>query len=103
MKISAIMWVFEGVWVFCAKPTFLHSLDVPIKMFSNSLTVLNQQTLGRTDHVHRLQTQLTESCLVVWFWVDNRPVCCFFPYKKTVWILSLGSRLMVSGISLPLL
>ena len=52
MKISTIMWVFEGVWVICAKATFLHSLDVQIKMFTNSLTVLNQQTLGRTDHVH---------------------------------------------------
>ena len=52
VKISTIIWVFEGVWVICAKATFLHSLDVQIKMFTNSLTVLNQQTLGRTDHVH---------------------------------------------------
>ena len=75
------MWVFEGVMVICAKPPSLHSPDVPIKMFANSLAVLNQQTLGRTDHVHCYQTQLTESCLVVWFWVDKRSVC-FFPCKK---------------------
>ena len=60
-----MMWVFEGVWVICAKSTFLHRLDVPIKMFDNSLAALNQQTLGRTDHVHCFQTQLTESFLVV--------------------------------------
>ena len=68
------MSVFEGIWVICAKHTFLHSLGVPIKMFPNSLATLNQQTLGRTFHVHCFQTQLTESCLVVWFWVDKRPV-----------------------------
>ena len=37
------MWVFEEVWLICAKPTFLHSLDVLIKMFPNSLAVLNQK------------------------------------------------------------
>ena len=75
------MWVFKAVWVICAKPTFLHSL-APIKIITNSLADFNQQTLGRTDHVHCCQTQLTESCLVVWFWVDKRPACCFFLYKK---------------------
>ena len=52
--------------VICEKLSFLHGLDVLIKMFVNSLTVLNQhqQTLGRIDHVHCFQTQLTESCLV---------------------------------------
>ena len=76
------MWVFEGVWIICAKPSFLHSLDVPIKIFANSLAVLNQQTPRRIDHVHCFQTQLMESCLVVWFWVDKRPICSFFLYKK---------------------
>ena len=38
---SAIMRVSEGVWVICAKPPFIHSLDVPIKMFANSLAGLN--------------------------------------------------------------
>ena len=33
-------------------------------MFAKSLAVLSQQTLGRTDHVHCFQAQLTESCLV---------------------------------------
>ena len=47
-------------------PYILPSLDVPIKMFANSLAVLNQQTLGRTDHAHCFQTQFTESCLVTW-------------------------------------
>ena len=50
------MWVFEGVYVICAKSLFLHSLDVPIKMFANSLAVINQKTLGTTDHVHCFQT-----------------------------------------------
>ena len=49
--------------VICEKLSFLHSLDVLIKMFTNSLAVLNQQKLGRTDHVHCFQAQLTESCL----------------------------------------
>ena len=89
--------MFEGLLVICAKTPFLHSVDVLIKMFANSLTVLNQQTLGRTDHVHCFQMQLMESCLVVWFWVDKRPVSCFVLYKKTVWIPRLGSGLMVSG------
>ena len=75
------MWVFESVCVICAKYPFLHSLDVPIKMFANSLVVLNQQTLVTAYHVHCFQTQLTESCLVVWFKVDKRPVCYFFLYK----------------------
>ena len=50
--------------VICEKLPFLHSLDALIKMFANSLTVLKQQTLGKTDHVHCFQTQLTKSCLV---------------------------------------
>ena len=61
------MWVFEVVCVICAKSPFLRSLNVPIKMFTNSLTVLNQQTLGTTDHTHYFQTYLTKSCLVDWF------------------------------------
>ena len=44
------MWVFEGVCAICAKSLFLNSLDVPIKMFANSLAVLNQQTLGGVSH-----------------------------------------------------
>ena len=70
------MWVFEGVWEICAKPPFLHSLDVQIKMLPNSLPVLNQQTLGKIDHVHCPETLLIESCLLVWFLVDERPACC---------------------------
>ena len=68
----------------CAKPSFLHSLDVPIEMFANSFTVLKQQTLGRTrtKHVHCFQTQLTRCCTIIWFLVDKRPICCFFLYKK---------------------
>ena len=46
------MSVFEGVWVIYAKPPFLHGLDVLIKVFANSLADLNQQTLGRTEHVY---------------------------------------------------
>ena len=90
------MWVFEAVRVICAKSPFLHSLNVPIKMFTNSLAVLNQQTLGTTGHTHCFQTQLTESCLADWFQVDKRPVCYFF----LVWIPRLGSGLMVSEIDL---
>ena len=69
------MWVFEGAWVTCAKPPFLYSLHVPIKMFANGLVFLNQQTLRRAvrraAHAHCFQTQLTESYLVVWFCVDK--------------------------------
>ena len=72
------MWVFEGVWVICAKSLFPHSLDVPIKMLTNSLAVLNQQTLEMTNHIHCFQT---ESCPVNWFYVEKRPVCYFFLYK----------------------
>ena len=75
-------YLFEGVWVTCAKLPFLNSIYVLIKMFANNFALLNQQTLGRTDHVHCFQTQLMENYLVIWFWVDKRPVCCFFLYKK---------------------
>ena len=78
------MWVFEGAWVICAKPPFLHSLDVPIKMFANNLAVLNQQTLRRINHVHCFQTQFMESCLAVWFWVDKRPIFCFSIKKNSL-------------------
>ena len=61
------MWIFEGVWVICAKSPFQHSLDVPIKMFANSLAVLNQQI-----HVHCFQTQLTESFYISIFLVGAR-------------------------------
>ena len=64
VKISPIIWVFEGVWVICARSAFLHSVDVPIKMFTNSLAILNQQTPGTTNQVHCFQV---ESCLVDWF------------------------------------
>ena len=74
------MWVFEGVWVIRAKPTFLHSLDVPMKLFANSLAVLNQQTLGWTDHVHCFQTQLTESCLVLVWFNFGQETCVFFRF-----------------------
>ena len=67
VKISAIIWVFEGVWVICTKPSFLQSLDIPVKISYNSLVILNQQTLGRTDHIHCFQAQLTESGQLVWF------------------------------------
>ena len=81
-KISAIIWVFEGVWIIYSKPTFLQSLVVLIKMFPNSLAVLNQQRPGMTYRAYCFQTQLMESCLVLWFWVGKRPVCFFSLYKK---------------------
>ena len=61
----------EGFWVICAKPPFLHSLDVQIKMFANNLAVLNQQMLEMANHVHYFQILLMESCLVVWFWKEK--------------------------------
>ena len=76
------MWVFKYVSVIIAKSSLLHSLDVLIKMFANRIAVLNQQIPGKTDPVHCFQIQLMKNCLVVWFWVDKRPVCCFFLYKK---------------------
>ena len=77
------MWVFKGVMVICAKPPLLHSPDVLIKMFANSIAALNQQTMERTDNDNCYQTQLTESCLVVWFWVDKKPVCFFLCKKQS--------------------
>ena len=70
------MGVSESVRVICAKRSLLHSLHVPIKTFTNSLAVLNQQTLRRNYHVLCFQTQLTEKCLVVEIWAYKRPVCC---------------------------
>ena len=39
VQISTIMWVFEVVCVIFAKPTFLHSLDIPIKMLSITVSL----------------------------------------------------------------
>ena len=69
-------------------------------MFPNSLAILNQPALWRTDHIHCFQTQLTKSCMDVRFWIDKRPVCFFFSLQKIVWIPRLGSGLMVSEIGL---
>ena len=90
------MWVFEILWVICAKPPFLHSLDDLIKMFANSLAVLNPETPRKTDHIPCFQTQLTESCLVVWFWIDKG----FHSLYEAVWIPRLVSGLMVSGMDI---
>ena len=63
LKISAIMWMFVSIWVICAKPPFLHSLNVLIKIFTNSLAVLNQHTLGKNN----IFIAFKHSCLtVVW-------------------------------------
>ena len=84
--------------VICEKLLFLHSLDVLIKMFANSLAVLNQQTLGRADHVHCFQTQLTESCLGFGS-AQTRDSSVIFLLKPAC-IPRLGSGLMLSGIDL---
>ena len=34
------VWVFKGIWIICAKPPFLRTLDVPIKMFAHILAKL---------------------------------------------------------------
>ena len=94
MKISAIMWVFDRIWVICEKPPFLHSLDALIKMLAKSLAVLKKQTQRMADHIHRFQTQLTERCLFIWFWVDKRPVCCFISIKNS---LDTQTRFRVDG------
>ena len=71
LKITTIMWVFEGVWVICAKPPFLHSLDGPLKMFQiNTFAVLKQQTLEKTDPVHCFQTQSVVSFSIK-NWLDT--------------------------------
>ena len=85
--------------VICAKPPFLHSLDVLLKMFVNSLAVLNQQTLEITDNVHWFQTQLMESYLVIGSG-QTRDLSVVHFSIKTVWIPRLVSGLMVSGIHL---
>ena len=90
------MSVFESGWVISAKPPFLHSLDVLIKVFANSLADLNQQTLGRTEHVNCFQTQLTESCLVVCSGQTRHPSVVSFSIKK-VQIPRIYSGLMESG------
>ena len=59
------MWVFEDIWVICAKPLFLHGLDVQIEMFANTLAVLNQQM-----HMHCFETLFTES-----FYISIFVVC----------------------------
>ena len=51
-KDDKVLSVYLGRLVIFLKPPFLQSLDVLIKMFTNSLAVLNQQILGRANHVH---------------------------------------------------
>ena len=88
------MWIFEGIWVICVKTPFLHSLVVPIKMFTNSLAILKQRTMRRTNYVHCFETQLNESCVVLWLWVDKRPFCCFFLNKNN---MDTQTRIWVDG------
>ena len=83
------MWVFEGVMVICAKPPLLHSPDVLIKMFANSIAVLNQQTMERTDNVHCYQTQLP-GCLVL----GRQETCVSFSVKSS---LNTQARFWVCG------
>ena len=85
----------------CEKPLFLHNLDVLIKMFANSLAVLSQQTLGRADHVHCFQAQLTESCLVFGSaQIRDSSVIVYFFKKQPVHPVYADSGLMISGIDL---
>ena len=106
MKISTIMWVFEAVCVICARSPFLHSLNVPIKMFTNSLAVLNQQTLRTTDHTHcffflSLLSNIVDGKLSGWLVLGRQETCLlFFSLWNKVWIARLGSGLMVNGIDL---
>ena len=65
-------------------------------MSANSLAVLNPETPRKTDHIPCFQTQLTESCLVVWFWIDKG----FHSLYEAVWIPRLVPGLIVSGIDL---
>ena len=51
----------EGIWVICAKTPFLHTFDVLIKMFANSLKPTNTET----DHVYCFEIQLMKSGVVV--------------------------------------
>ena len=70
-------------------------------MFANGLAVLSQQTLGRTDHVHCFQAQLTESCLVFGSAkIRDSSVIVFFFKKQPVHPVYTDSGLMVSGIDL---
>ena len=83
VEISAIMSVFQGVWVICAKSPFVLSLDVPIKMFANSLAILNQQT-----RVHCFQTQLTEK--------RSTHLCLFVYFETEIFILISDEGLKIS-------
>ena len=95
VNISAIVWVYESIWVICSNTPFQH-FDLVIKMFFNSLTVLNQQALKRTVHVHWFQTQLME-LYQVWFWVGKRPVFChLLQQTSSQWELEKSLQGLVS-------
>ena len=70
IKCSALIWMFF-LW---ESATCIHR--------SKFARHVGTSSLGRTEHVHCFQTQLTERCLVAWFWVDKKPACCFFLYVK---------------------
>ena len=94
-NISAIVWVYESIWAIFSNTPFQH-FDLVIKMFFNILTVLNQQVLKRTVHVHCFETQLMELCQV-WFWVDKRPVFChLLQQMSSQWELEKSFQGLVS-------
>ena len=77
----------------------VHGLDVLIKIIASSLTVLNQQTLGMTDHVHCFQTQLTESCRLFGSRESADLSVVSFSIKNSL-VPRIGSGLKPSGIDL---
>ena len=90
------MLVFEGVWVICENPSLLYSLNMPIKMFANSVTALTPKTLDRPSSLLSNTVDGKLSSLVLGR-KESRLLFRPLP-KKTVWIPRLGSELMVSGI-----
>ena len=100
-KISAIMWIFEGVWVIFAKPPLLHSFYESIKMFSNSPTVLNQQaTSTEKGRPCSLLSNTFDGRFSVCLVLGRQGIHLLFLSIKTVWITKLGFGLMVSGVGI---
>ena len=85
------MWVFESVWVIGAECPFLHSLDVPIKLFTNSLT--NKHWEGPTMFI-----AFKHSCRkVVWLFSSGYtrdPPIASFSIKNS---LDTQTRFWVNG------
>ena len=97
VKISIIMWVFDGIWIICSKPSFLHNRMSKLKC---SLTAFLSTNTGKYKPCSLLSSTVERKlsgCLVLG-WQETHML--FLSLWKTVWIPRLGSGFMVSGIDL---